>query len=79
MARRALRWMFRQPWSAALAGLFVIAVGITNAVRMHDGLPNWVLTGLGVFALLGAIVARIKTGTWQQKPQAQPDDDAAGK
>jgi len=37
MARRpVLHWMFQQPWSAALAGVFVIGVGITNAVRTED-------------------------------------------
>jgi hypothetical protein len=65
--------MFRQPWSAALAGVFAIGVGITIAVRNQDRLTPWVWVGLGAFVVLGAIVARVKTGTWHQ---LQVDDDS---
>jgi hypothetical protein len=64
--------MFQQPWSAALAGVFVIGVGITNAVRTEDKISAGPLTALGVFAVVGAIVARIKTGTWARRPTTTP-------
>ena len=73
MARRALRWMFREPWSAAVSGLLVTGFGVINAVRMQDRIPPWVLTGLGAFVVVGAIVARIKTGTWRRKPDKPVD------
>ncbi|HEY2354862.1 MAG TPA: hypothetical protein VGH79_08205 [Gaiellaceae bacterium] len=75
MARRTLRWMFRQPWAAALSGLLVVGVGVNNLVRTQEKLTAVPLTALGVFAVVGAVVARIKTGTWHAVPQE--DDTAA--